>query len=137
MDWIEALGVVQVVAAIVVAFGGIISGVGIWLNRKMTKFVQEVTKDNAAAQKTADDKLTLLIADLASTKTKVEAGEDDLRETKHRLNNLETTIRSLPTREDFHQFAIGLTELKEQLKPVAAMMERMQELLIQRGKDKL
>ncbi|WP_322895194.1 MULTISPECIES: DUF2730 family protein [unclassified Yoonia] len=137
MDWIEALGVVQVVAAIVVAFGGIISAVGVYLNRKMTKFVQEVTKDNAAAQKTADDKLTLLIADLASTKTKVAASEDDLRETKHRLNNLETTIRSLPTRDDFHKFGIQLTELKGELRPVAAIMERMQELLLQRGKDKL
>lgn len=58
-----------------------------------------------------------------------------------RIQSVEQAMRDLPSREDFHQLDKQMTELKgtmavltERLKPLEAITDRMQELLLERGK---
>lgn len=58
-----------------------------------------------------------------------------------RLQSMEQALRDMPSREDFHQLDKQMTRLSgsldvltERLKPLEAITERMQELLLERGK---
>jgi len=58
-----------------------------------------------------------------------------------RIQGVEQAMRDMPSREDFHQLDKQMTELRgamavltERLKPMAAITDRMQELLLERGK---
>lgn len=90
-----------------------------------TKFVTRT--DHERAISSLDGKFTLAIE-------KVDKVED-------RVSRLENDFRHLPDRDSVHAIQLSLSDLKgelrglnEQLKPVAAISERLQEFLLEQAK---
>jgi Protein of unknown function (DUF2730) len=61
----------------------------------------------------------------------------------HRLQSLEQEMRAMPSKDDMHkvQLSLGRLEgqfavLNERLAPVKAISERMQELMMEQGRDR-
>lgn len=68
----------------------------------------------------------------------LEAHGETLRGLDNRLNAVEMSMREIPTRKDFHDLDKQMTELGgalkvviERLRPVEAISERLQEVLIE------
>lgn len=66
---------------------------------------------------------------------------DQLARHEARINAVEMTVAEIPKRRDFHDLDLRMTKLQgamevltERLKPLEAITERMQELLLERGK---
>ena len=58
-----------------------------------------------------------------------------------RIQGVEQSLRDIPTREDFHKLDKQMTQLSgaldvvtERLRPLEAISERLQELMLERGK---
>lgn len=92
-----------------------------------TKFVTRT--DHERAISSLDSKFTLAIE-------KVDKVED-------RVSRLENEFRHLPDRNSVHSIQLSLSDLKgelrglgEQLKPVAAISERLQEFLLEQAKSR-
>lgn len=58
-----------------------------------------------------------------------------------RIQGVEQSLRDIPTREDFHKLDKQMTQLSgaldvmtERLRPLEAISDRMQELMLERGK---
>lgn len=151
MGWIETLEAGRVIVGLIVALTGLISGVGLYVRKRMADIATATNADIAAAQaettavqKAADLKIAALETDLRSLKIEMGQIDRDLRDTRHRVSSLDNAIGSLPKSDDIHQLNIVVTRMEghvgrldERLKPVAAIMERMQEMMMQRGKDNL
>lgn len=72
---------------------------------------------------------------------RVKAAEDRLESHATRILSIEGELRHLPDRDGFHRLEMRMTELTgqlntmtERLKPVEAIGERLQELLLERAK---
>jgi hypothetical protein len=71
----------------------------------------------------------------------LEVHGEALRKLDSRLNAVELTMRELPDRKDFHSLDKKMTELEgtisvlmERLKPVEAISDRLQEILLEQGR---
>jgi len=72
---------------------------------------------------------------------RLESHEDQLHKHDHRLSTVEMTIAEIPKRRDFHDLDLRMTTLQgalevfsQRMKPLEAITDRMQELLLERGK---
>ena len=78
-----------------------------------------------------------------SRQNKARLDEHEARLGRHdtRLGGIEQTLRTMPSTGDLHKIEITLTQMSgelgimgQRLQPVAAIAERMQELLLQQSK---
>ena len=142
MELIETLETARLVGGLFLTFTGILSVVAVWFNKRVSSVAREATNSIAVAQAEVEGKHAALVEDQDDLKAKVAQVERELARQRERLTNIEMEVRATPTREDIHNLTLAMAGmegkmgvLEEKLTPVTAIMERMQELLMNRGKD--
>ncbi|MCW1934106.1 DUF2730 domain-containing protein [Pararhodobacter zhoushanensis] len=83
----------------------------------------------------------LLASGARQNKTRLDEHEARLSRHDTRLGGVEQTLRTLPSTGDLHKIELSLSRMEgelgimgQRLQPVAAIAERMQELLLQQSK---
>lgn len=143
MDFIETLEVAKLVGGLLVTFTGIVSGLVYWFHRRMATVATDATEGVAAAQAHAKERHDGLVEDMDRLAARVEDMSRELSRFRERLNNVEIAVRATPSRDDIHNLTLSMANmeghlgrLEEKLVPVAAIMERMQDLLMRPPKEK-
>lgn len=141
-NWLEYIKGAQIVVVFIITLFTAGSGLIYWFHRRMKATAAEVGAQLGLAQAQTSGKLEGLGRDMSEVKGAFKDVRRELDEFEHRLMAVEATVQALPSREDIHNLTVSMTRMEghidrldERLKPVSAMMERIQELLIQRGKD--
>ena len=144
MAAIEYLEAAKLIGGLILTFCTIISGLVLWLHRRMTAVATSVSGSIAVAQKANSEEMSELRDMMKGTIGRVEVVERDAATMRNRIATVETAVRGLPSRDDIHGLTLSMTRMEgdigridDRIKPVVAIMERMQELLISRGKDGL
>jgi hypothetical protein len=72
---------------------------------------------------------------------KLEIHGESLNDLENRISAVELTLREIPSRRDFHDLDLRMTKLQgamevliERLKPIEAISERLQEVLLEQGR---
>ncbi|MEL6639730.1 MAG: hypothetical protein AAFN63_11425 [Pseudomonadota bacterium] len=146
MDWITALETTKLIVGVVVSIVTAIAGAIWWMRKRMHAVAEDVSETIEAAQKASEGKLTALDEDVRRNSRKVESLEREMGDVKNSLENVTNAMSSMPSREDIHNLTLAMQrsegniqrlddKFEERLKPIASIMERMQELLLRGMKD--
>lgn len=120
VDWLAPVG------------AALATGLSIW------NFIQSPSRQNAALIAKMGELIDKLKEDTAK---EVAALEAKVMAVEARVGLLDNEIRHLPDRDTAHRLELAIAELNgkigtldERLKPVAAISDRMQEILLEQGK---
>lgn len=85
----------------------------------------------------------LLASGSRDNKAKIDEHDARLTRLDARLTSIEASLRAMPAREDLHKIELALARMEgeigvmgQRLEPVAAIADRLQELLLQQSQGK-
>ncbi|MDX8354338.1 hypothetical protein [Cognatiyoonia sp. IB215182] len=146
MDVINAIETTRLVFTLVVSIVTAMVGAVLWTRRSVRAVAAEEVSDVATAQEASEEKIDALDDDMRRNARKIESLERQMGDVQNSLENMGSAMRTMPTRDDIHNLTLAMqrsegnierldAKFEERLKPIASIMERMQELLMRGSKD--
>jgi hypothetical protein len=119
------------------------AGLGVWVHKRMKAVATDVSKVVLESLKDMDVRLKSVESATPAQGAKLEAVERAVANLGSRMQAAETAINTMPTSTDIHALALSLSRIEgdlgrfdERLKPIGAIADRLQEILLQNGAQK-
>ena len=119
------------------------TGLGVWVHKRMKAVATDVSKAVLDGLNTMDIRVKAIEVAIPAQAKKLEAVEHAVANLGSRMQAAETSINGMPTSNDIHALALSLSRIEgdlgrldERMKPIGAISDRLQEILLQNGAQK-